>query len=229
MKRPIRVSVIIPVLNEEISIAATLEQVHHLAPEEVIVVDGGSADRTRQIASLFPSTVVSSPRGRARQMNAGARVAKGDAFLFLHADTQLPLSALKDVRSALQDPECKGGRFDVKLSARRWAFRMIESLINLRSRWTKVATGDQAIFVRRSVFEEIGGFPEIPLMEDLAFSRALKKRGKIACLRSQVVTSSRRWETEGVSRTIIKMWLLRLFFLARVSPLFLKRFYRDIR
>ncbi|NIM21901.1 MAG: glycosyltransferase, partial [Candidatus Latescibacteria bacterium] len=170
-----------------------------------------------------------SPRGRARQMNLGARKATGDVFLFLHADTRLPASALNDVRCALAHPAFVGGRFDVELDGDRWILRVVGAMINLRSRLTKVATGDQAIFVRRKIFEEIGGFPDIPLMEDIAFSRALKRRGKIACLRSRVITSARRWEIDGVWRTIFRMWTLRLLYLAGISPLRLKQFYADTR
>lgn len=224
-----KISVIIPVLNEESTIASTVESVKSLGPAEVIVVDGGSADRTREISERFGATVLSSPRGRARQMNRGAREAKGDIFLFLHADTRLPSSALDDVQSALRDPRFAGGRFDVTLDGNRWILGVIGNLISLRSRLTKVATGDQAIFVRRAVFERIGGFPDIPLMEDIAFSRALKRKGKVACLRSRVITSARRWEIDGVWRTVLRMWTLKLLFLAGISPVRLKRFYADTR
>lgn len=224
-----KISVIIPVLNEESTIASTVESVKSLGPAEVIVVDGGSADRTREISERFGATVLSSPRGRARQMNRGAREAKGDIFLFLHADTRLPSSALDDVQSALRDPRFAGGRFDVTLDGNRWILGVIGNLISLRSRLTKVATGDQAIFVRRAVFERIGGFPDIPLMEDIAFSRALKHKGKVACLRSRVITSARRWEIDGVWRTVFRMWTLKLLFLAGISPVRLKRFYADTR
>lgn len=224
-----RLSIIIPVLDEERTIGSTLEALGSLVAEEVLVVDGGSTDGTGEIVAHKHATLVSSPRGRAHQMNHGARLAKGDVLLFLHADTQLPSSAITDIRSALEDLRCVGGRFDVRLDEERWIFWLIGNLISLRSRLTKVATGDQAIFVRRQVFEEIGGFPDIPLMEDIAFCRMLKKKGRVACLRSQVVTSSRRWEAEGVGRTILKMWALRLLFLAGVSPFRLRRFYGDAR
>ena len=224
-----RLSIIIPVLDEERTIGSTLEALGSLVVEEVLVVDGGSTDGTREIVAHKHATLVSSPRGRAHQMNHGARLAKGDVLLFLHADTRLPPSATSDILSALEDPRCVGGRFDLRLDGERWIFWLIGNLISLRSRLTKVATGDQAIFVRRQVFEEIGGFPDIPLMEDIAFCRMLKKKGRVACLRSQVVTSSRRWGAEGVGRTILKMWVLRLLFLAGISPFRLKRFYGEAR
>lgn len=223
------VSVIIPVLNEEKSIAATLARLSQIGPDETIVADGGSTDRTREIAADFRVRVIPSPRGRAEQMNRGAKAAAGEALLFLHADTALPATAVSEIRAALADPHCVGGRFDISLDGQRRIFKLIGFMISLRSRLSKVATGDQAIFVRREVFEEIGGFPEIPLMEDIAFSRALKRRGKVACLRSRVITSARRWETEGVCRTILKMWALKLLFLSGMSPFYLKRFYDDAR
>jgi rSAM/selenodomain-associated transferase 2 len=224
-----RVSVIIPTLNEERNIRTTLEALKTIAPYEVIVADGGSTDRTREICHSLGVNVLSVPCGRGRQMNEGARRAKGDVLLFLHADTRLPPTALDDVRKALTDPHYVGGRFDVKLDNNRWMLGFVGRLISLRSRLTKVATGDQAIFVRREVFERIGGYPDIPLMEDIALTRVLKRAGRIACLRSRVITSARRWEMEGVWRTVFKMWVLKLLYLSGVSPLRLKRFYSDGR
>ncbi len=222
-------TIIIPVLNEAKTIASTLEAIGPFMPVEVIVVDGGSTDSTRDIAAKTQAPVIPSPKGRAKQMNQGAKLASGDVLLFLHADTRLPLSATSDILSALEDPRCVGGRFDVRLDGKSWLLRLVGILISLRSRLTKVATGDQAIFVRRKVFEEIGGFPEIPLMEDIAFSRMLKKKGRVACLKSRVITSARRWEKEGIWLTILKMWVLRLLFLTGVSSSRLKQFYGDAR
>jgi rSAM/selenodomain-associated transferase 2 len=224
-----KISIIIPVLHEEQTIAPTLETLSRLTPDEIIVVDGGSTDRTREIVQRTLAKCIVAPRGRARQMNAGAHAAMGDVLLFLHADTRLPPSALTDVRTALGDLRFVGGRFDVKLDREEWMFRLIGTLMNVRSRLTKIATGDQAIFVRRGVFDEIGGFPDLPLMEDVAFSRLLKKRGRIACLRRKVVTSARRWEKAGVWQTIFKMWTLRFLYFTGVSPLHFKRFYDDAR
>ena len=223
------VSVIIPTLNEEKSIAQVLADVVALRPREVIVVDGGSKDRTREISEQMGAVVVTAGRGRARQMNCGAKKATGDILLFLHADTRLPPAAFDDIIAALKDPRYLGGRFDVDLDGDHWLLKVIGAMINQRSRLTKVATGDQAIFVRREMFARIGGFPDIPLMEDIAFCRELKRMGGIACLRSRVVTSARRWETEGVWRTMIKMWTLKLLYFAGVSPVTLKRFYADAR
>ena len=225
----IRVSIIIPVLNEEEQIASALHDLERLPVDEVIVVDGGSTDHTRAIGANTRTTLAGSPSGRAKQMNYGAGLAGGDVLVFLHADTRLPISAVSDIRIALSDARCVGGRFDLKLNGKGWVFKLIEALINLRSRLSRVATGDQAIFVRKEVFNAMEGFPDLPLMEDIAFSRMLKKRGRVACLRTKVVASSRRWEKEGIWSTIFKMWWLRLLFLAGVSPIFLKRFYGNTR
>jgi len=224
-----RISVILPVLNEERVIAKTLQSLLSLMPYEIIVVDGGSSDRTRALCEQCGVKVLTSEPGRGRQMNCGAKNASGDVLLFLHADTTLPASALQNVSAAMRDPNCPGGRFDLEIDGAQWMLKVIARLINCRSRITKVATGDQALFVRRPVFETMGGFQDIPLMEDIAFCRALKCVGPIACLTTRVITSGRRWETHGVWRTIIKMWALKLGYLAGVSPHHLKRFYADTR
>jgi rSAM/selenodomain-associated transferase 2 len=229
MNVPMHISVIVPMLNEESVIGSTLAALAQLGPHEIIVVDGGSTDRSRQICARAGASVVIAHRGRARQMNRGARQATGDVLLFLHADTRLPAAAFDEITAALQDPANVGGRFDVELQGHHWMLRVIGAMINYRSRMTKVGTGDQAIFVRREVFDRLGGFPDIPLMEDIAFCRALKRAGDIACLHSKVLTSARRWEAEGVWRTILRMWTLKLLYLAGVSPVTLKRFYADAR
>ncbi len=224
-----QISVIVPVLNEEKSIGATLAALQVLAPYEITVVDGGSGDRTAEIARQSGVTVLSSERGRARQMNRGARQARGDVLLFLHADTSLPASAFADINTAMADPRYVGGRFDVELDGSHWLLPVVARMISYRSRISKVGTGDQALFVRREVFARMGGFPDIPLMEDIAFCRALKRLGGVACLRSRVITSARRWEVDGVWRTIFRMWTLKLLYFAGVSPLRLKQFYADTR
>ncbi len=224
-----RISVIIPTLNEEKSIARTVAALRSLKIDELFIVDGGSTDRTIEICNRLEAKVFFSTRGRSAQMNLGARQATGDVLLFLHADTRLPPSALDDIRAAMNDRRSPGGHFDIKLDGDHWMLKVIGAMISLRSRVTKIATGDQAIFVRRDVFEAIGGYPEIPLMEDVAFSRALRRMGKVACVRSRVLTSARRWETEGVWRTILKMWTLKSLYLLGVSPFRLKRYYADGR
>jgi rSAM/selenodomain-associated transferase 2 len=221
------ISIVIPALNE----AGNLER---LLPDlltrgqgaEVILVDGGSEDATTQIAARFPDVqLVQSPRGRARQMNAGARAARGDVLLFLHADTWLPPRALEAVAAALDDPRVVGGRFDVRFDSPRPVFRMIAFFMNLRSRASGISTGDQAIFVRRAVFETLGGYPPMPLMEDIAFCARLKRRGRLAALRPRVTTSARKWEREGALRTMALMWALRFLYMVGVSPARLHRWY----
>jgi rSAM/selenodomain-associated transferase 2 len=223
------ISVIVPVLNEEKAIAATLRALEPLRPFETIVVDGGSDDRTREFAAACGVKMTVAERGRARQMNRGAQQAKGEVLLFLHADTHLPATAFGDIAGALTDPGYVGGRFDVALDGSHWVLPLVARLISYRSRVSKVGTGDQALFVRREIFQRLGGFPDMPLMEDIAFCRALKRLGKIACLRSRAVTSARRWEAGGVWRTIFTMWMLKLLYLAGVSPTRLKKFYADTR
>ena len=223
------ISVIVPVLNEAKSIAATLAALVPLAPYEMIIVDGGSSDRTWEIAAEFPVKVIASEGGRARQMNRGAREASGDVLLFLHADTRLPPTAFADIAGALGDLRCLGGRFDIELDGEHWLLPLVGRMISYRSRISKVGTGDQAIFVRRAVFERMNGFEDIPLMEDIAFCRGLKRLGGIACLRSRVITSARRWEADGVWRTIFRMWILKLGYLAGIAPARLKQFYADTR
>ncbi len=220
-------SIIVPVLNEAARLPALLAG---LAPfreaAEVIVVDGGSTDGSAESAQAAGwARVLAAPRGRARQMNAGAAAACGEVLLFLHADTSLPPTALEDIRAALADPPVVGGRFDVRLDSPRPIYRAVETLMNLRSRWTGIWTGDQAIFVRRAVFERLGRFPDIPLMEDVEFTRRLRRLGPRACLHARVTTSARKWEQEGAARTIILMWGLRFLYLAGVSPARLHRWY----
>jgi len=183
------------------------------------VVDGGSADATREVVARFSHVaLVTSPRGRARQMNAGAQQARGDVLLFLHADTRLPDGALAAIAAALDDARVVGGRFDVGFDSPRPVFRMIAFFMNVRSRWSGISTGDQALFVRRGVFEAMGGYPDIVLMEDIEFCRRLKRRGKLAALRTRVTTSARKWEREGAFRTMALMWGLRFLYLVGVSP-----------
>jgi rSAM/selenodomain-associated transferase 2 len=223
------ISIVMPVLNEATNIAATVGALPRSQPHELVIVDGGSSDRTVEICKQLGATVLVASRGRARQMNLGARRAAGDVLLFLHADTRLPDSAFQDIHRALSDPQCVGGRFDVQLDGAHWMLGVIGAMISLRSRLSRVATGDQAIFVRREIFAEIGGYPDIPLMEDVAFSQALKRKGRVACLRSRVITSARRWEQDGLWRTIFKMWALKSLYLAGISPLRLRRYYGDTR
>jgi rSAM/selenodomain-associated transferase 2 len=212
-------SIVIPSLDEAENLARLLPEVGaRCAGAELIVVDGGSGDGTEEIMRGWPGArYLTSDRGRARQMNAGARAAGGDTLLFLHADTRLPPDAVSAIGRALSDPAVVGGRFDVRFSNSRWPFRMIAAFMNWRSRLTRIATGDQAIFVRRAAFEAVGGYPDLALMEDVELCRRLKRRGRIACLPQRVTTSARKWERDGIARTVLLMWTLRLLFFCGVD------------
>jgi rSAM/selenodomain-associated transferase 2 len=216
-----------PVLNEEHRLSESLLalQPYRHYGHELIVVDGGSEDHSLSIARQYSDAAMVAPKGRARQMNRGAREASGDVLLFLHADTVLPVEAMRSL-SDLTDVKNVWGRFDVRLSGSSWQFRVIEKLMNLRSRLTGVVTGDQSVFISRELFEAVGGFPEIDLMEDIAISKQLKKISKPVCLSETVTTSSRRWESNGVISTILLMWTLRLFYFLGISPDRLNRMYR---
>jgi rSAM/selenodomain-associated transferase 2 len=218
-----RLSVVVPALNEASGIRPALEALAPLRAggHEVIMVDGGSSDRTPELARGLCDHVLSAPRGRALQMNAGAAAATGDALVFLHADTRLPQGADDLIFQSLR--LSPWGRFDVEIDARHPLLRVVACTMNLRSRLTGIATGDQAIFVRREAFP---GFPEIPLMEDVAFCKAMKRFGPPACRRERVVTSGRRWESRGVLRTIVLMWGLRLLYFLGASPELLAQIYR---
>lgn len=203
-------SIVIPALNEAAGIGATLQALQPLRQHgvEIVVADGGSSDDTVRHAGALADIAIEAPRGRAAQMNAGAAVARGAVLLFLHADTRLPPLADALVRQAAESGAC-WGRFDVIIEGRPWMLRVVAALMNRRSRWTGIATGDQAMFVTRAAFDRVGGFPLQPLMEDIEISRRLKRLGRPACLRERVVTSGRRWEQRGVWRTIVLMWRLR--------------------
>ena len=192
---------------------------------EVIVVDGGSADATAEIARPLADHVVSSERGRAAQMNAGAAVARGGILLFLHADTALPDGALAAIARALESGRHAWGRFDAAIASRDPRLALVAAFMNARSRMSGVATGDQAMFMTRAAFDEAGGFPPIPLMEDVAMSQKLGRLSPPACLRERVTTSARRWERHGVLRTIVLMWRLRFAYALGVDPRRLARRY----
>ena len=221
------ISVVVPVLDESETLAQALLPLQPVRGRdvEVIVVDGGSRDGTRCVAHPLCDRVLDAPRGRARQMNAGAAAASGRVLLFLHADTRLPSGWVPMVRDALGNCGREWGRFDVRLDGAHPMLRIVEHAMNLRSRLSGIATGDQAIFVTRNAFRQAGGFPDIVLMEDVALSRALRMRSRPACLHASVITSSRRWERNGIARTIVLMWRLRIEYALGADPDKLARRY----
>jgi rSAM/selenodomain-associated transferase 2 len=252
----VKIAVIIPTLNEEQALPRTLASTAPLGFDEILVVDGGSSDQTHEIVDRFgreargegqgvhesarnlsssPVPLAPCPRlltaaaGRATQMNAGAAASRADVLLFLHADTRLPAEARRAIERALDDPACVGGRFDVRFERDAGFAWLIARLISLRSRVSGIATGDQALFVRRSTFERLGGFTDLPIMEDVEFTRRLKRAGRVEPLRDQVVTSYRRWERCGALRTIVLMWALRLLYWLGVHPNRLKHLYASVR
>lgn len=219
--------IVMPVLDEAPTLAARLRALQPLRQRgvRVVVVDGGSQDDTLAIAQQHADLALQAPRGRASQMNAGAAAClensaaacSAELLLFLHADTTLPDDADLLLRSATLD-RFEWGRFDVRIDSPRRLLRVVSVLMNLRSRWTGIATGDQAIFVRADLFQRVGGFPDLPLMEDIAICRRLKSHGRPACLRERVTTSARRWERHGVWRTIFLMWRLRAAYFFGADP-----------
>lgn len=226
-----RFAIIMPVLNEE----AILErQLAHLAEQcahqnyELLIVDGGSSDNTVAIAERY-GRVISSLRGRATQMNAGAAAATGDVFLFLHADTQLPGNAFIAIERALRSSRVAGGAFRVCFNCDQWAYRLVAFITNLRSRCTTIFTGDQAYFIRATSFRAIGGYPDQPLMEDLEIISRLRAIGRVVLLPQYVTTSARRHQKIGLLHSVLFMWYLRMLYQLGVSPAQLERMYLDVR
>ena len=224
-------SIVIPCLNEAGGIATALKRLQPMRERgaEIIVADGGSTDGSPAVAAPFADRVVTSPRGRAFQMNAGAAVVRAEVLLFLHADCELPASADHLIRDGLAGSGKTWGRFDVRLDGAHPLLRVVAAMMNLRSRVTGIATGDQGLFMRRAVFTQVQGFPEIPLMEDIAMSRRLKMHGPPLCLRQTLISSARRWEQHGVLRTIVLMWRLRLAYFLGADPARLALQYDTVR
>lgn len=229
-----RFSIIVPVLNEETVLE---EQLSYLSGQigqsanldcELIIVDGGSSDATVSIAEQY-GTVISSPRGRATQMNAGAAIASGDALIFLHADTRLPGDAFDAIERSLGEHRVVGGAFRICFNCDLWPYRLVAFTVNLRSRLRTLFTGDQAYFMRAASFRAIGGYPDQPLMEDLEIIQRLRKIGKVVLLPQYVTTSARRHEKIGLARSVLFMWYLRTLYRLGVSPAQLQRMYIDIR
>ena len=222
-------AIVMPVLNEAAGIEAALRALMPLMARgvRVLVADGGSADDTPARARRFGGVeVIEAARGRAAQMNAGAQAASGArVLLFLHADTTLPPDADRLIEQALAGGRHVWGRFDVRIAGRPWMLRVVAAFMNARSRWSGIATGDQALFLTRAAFDAIGGFPEQPLMEDIEMSKRLRTLSRPACLRERVITSGRRWESRGVWATIVLMWRLRWAYWRGASPQLLARRY----
>ena len=213
-----RFTILIPTLGEQTTIGRCLDALQDWRDRaEIIVVDGGSTDDTLSLALPLADLVLPAPPGRARQMNRGASQAHGDILIFLHADTFLPENALELIEQSIRNGAC-WGRFDIRLSGTHWMLNIIATMMNLRSRWTGIATGDQVIFVTREAFETAGRYPDIALMEDIALSKALKRLGRPACLTLKVTSSGRRWESRGVFVTILLMWTLRLRYFFGAAP-----------
>tara|TARA_B100000446_G_scaffold46105_4_gene42223 strand:- start:9427 stop:10140 length:714 start_codon:yes stop_codon:yes gene_type:complete len=228
---PMLISIVIPTFNEASSIKATLQPLQSLREQgrvEVILSDGGSTDATFDQAQFLVDEVVCEVKGRAAQMNAGADRAKGECLLFLHADTQLPDNFVDLIAEAMPFPsesDC-WGFFPVRLSGQLWSLRIVERFMNLRSRLSAIATGDQALFVSRALWQKLCGFADIPLMEDVEFSSRARKVSRPRVMRGKLVTSSRRWEQRGVVPTVLLMWKLRWLYFRGVNPQALSEMYR---
>jgi rSAM/selenodomain-associated transferase 2 len=223
-----RLTIVLPVLNEAAIIVAALQELAPLRRRgaEIIVADGGSRDGTAQLAKPFADRIITVRRGRGAAMNAGAALGTGDTLLFLHADTALPDGTDRLIDAALAGRAW--GRFDLRIAGSHPLLAVVARMINLRSRLTGIATGDQAIFVSRAAFAAAGGFPDLPLMEDIAMSRRLKRLCRPFCIATPAVTSGRRWERKGVVRTILLMWRLRLSYYLGVEPALLARLYGEV-
>ena len=222
------ISVIIPTLNEAAYLPFTLERLSQRQFVEIFVADGGSSDETPEIALSLSAKVLDCPKGRARQMNEAARVATGDILLFLHADTLLPKNWENRIRSALASEYVCGGAFSLRIQGNSVGLRLVEALANCRSRIFLMPYGDQAIFVRSATFWEMGGFLDVPIMEDFEFMRRLRTRGSLCILPERVITSGRRWEKLGVLRTTVINQAIILGYYAGISPDKLARFYRNV-
>ena len=223
-----RVSVVIPTLNEERCIASTIEQTRASGPCEIIVVDGGSTDQTVDLAG-GADVVIESPPGRGTQQNNGAKEASGDVLLFLHADCRLESGVFDAIASALRDPRCIGGCFRQTIDARGIGYRLLELGNAWRVKTIGWAYGDQGIFLRRRLFEEVGGFPDMPLMEDLFLMKRIKGRGRFRLLSHRLHVDARRWSQRGIIRQTLRNWRLLLLAHLGVSPARLARSYRDVR
>ena len=223
------ISVLVPVLDEEHEVVAGLTRMRALGPAEIVVADGGSTDRTVELARPLADRVVVARRGRGAQLNVAARAASHDLLMFVHVDTELPPDAFDAARAALARPGVVGGAFQVAIRDPRRRYRVIEWGANLRARVTRLQWGDQAVFTSRAVFAELDGFPEDAILEDVAFARRLARRGRVALLPQQVRNSPRRWELEGLVYATVRNWVITLLYAAGVPAARLARWYPAVR
>jgi rSAM/selenodomain-associated transferase 2 len=225
-----RISIVVPVLNESGILRNTLSQLRLSENEELIIVDGGSSDDTVSIARDFTDKVFTAKTGRASVMNFGASKAEGDILLFLHADCFLPGNGFTIIRNTLRDGSIAAGAFDLGIESSQFRYRIIECVANIRARLTCLMYGDQGMFLRKKVFDQIGGFADVPLMEDIEISKRLKKLGKIVLVKPPVKASPRRWLNEGLLYTTLRDWTIAFFYtFMKVSPEKLIKHYREVR
>ncbi|BAY27647.1 glycosyl transferase family protein [Calothrix sp. NIES-2100] len=222
-----KISIIIPALNEAANIEDVIITTQNSTNTEIILVDGGSQDDTVAIAQLLGVKVISSSPGRAVQMNAGAVVASGEILLFLHADTRLPAGFEVMIRTALQQPGTVAGAFNLRIDASGWGMRLVELGVKVRSHFWQMPYGDQAIFITKDIFQQIGNFPELPIMEDFELIRRLKCIGKIAIIQESVITSARRWLRKGILQTTLINQIVIIAYLLGISPQRIRRWYRQ--
>jgi len=227
--RSLKISIIVPTLNEAKCLGETLTYIQQLSPHEVIVSDGGSDDGTLKIAEKFTENVVNGPAGRALQMNAGARIATGDIFLFLHADSRIEPASYEKMLRSMKNPEEIGGAFSLCIVSDKWSLRLITRLANLRSKYLGMAYGDQAFFVKNSIFQKMNGFTKLPICEDIDFFKRLRNLGSVILLNEKALTSPRRWNKEGIWFTTIKNILIVTLFELGFPPRILTKWYQTVR
>ena len=226
---PLKVSIIIPTLNEESCLGHTLEHIQQLSPYEVIISDGGSNDKTFEIAKNFTEKLGTGPTGRAVQMNTGARIATGDIFLFLHADSRIDPNSYEKMLFSMTHSEKIGGAFSLYIDSEKRNLRLIAWLANIRSKYLGMTYGDQAFFVSNQIFKKMNGFSEFPICEDIDFFKRLRKLGSVILLNEKVFTSPRRWNKEGVWFTTFRNILIAILFELRFPPSTLTKWYQIIR
>ena len=224
-----KVSIIVPTLNEELVLEKTLTQFQQLSPHELIVSDGGSDDDTRNIAGRFSHRVITGSAGRALQMNAGANEATGDLLLFLHADSRIEPESYRKMLEYMKNPKWIGGAFTLCIESGKWSLKLIALLANIRSKYFGVAYGDQGFFVRKEVFKDMNGFSPIPICEDLDFYYRLRKKGSVILLKEKAHTSPRRWINEGIFFTTVRNFIIAVLFGLGFPPHILTKWYLAIR